>query len=473
MSRQRSFGLTATAAALIALLALGAAVAGAQTPADTGFIQGQVTSGKKKPEAGVWVIAETNSLPTPYRKIVVTNHRGRFVIPELPHGEYQVWVRGYGLRDSPKPAARPVVRVGEPGAKRLLRISATRATGRDAAAVYPANYWLSLLRPPDDTEALPGGRDGHLWTSQFKLSCQLCHQMGSPSARGMQGNRFKLDAGLHKARSMNGPAVGLGRDAVLDMLADWGGRIADGEVPKAPPRPRGIERSMVITQWAWGDFYTYAHDEVATDKRNPTLYPNGKIWGVDLGNDRLLSVDPVTHEADMIPVPKLPGHTVTWCDQPGFGTLGCPTDEGHTTHLGAYDNPGNPHNPMMDDTGKVWMTTQIRPERGPEDLPEWCVRRDPLMAERSPHRQLAYYDTATGEFELIDTCFATHHLQFDANGVLWFSNDSQVIGWFDPSKYEPGNPASADAALRDGLARNAAECVDLAGMKCGIGIDDP
>ncbi len=151
--------------------------------------------------------------------------------------------------------------------------------------------------------------------SDFKLGCQLCHQMGSASARGMRGNRAGLDAGLKKAGSMDGAAMGLGRDALLDALADWGGRIADGQIPEAPPRPTGIERNLVITQWGWGDLYTYAHDEIATDKRNPRLYPDGKIWGVDLGNDRLLSVDPVTHEADERHVPTVGGFNTPWGEQ--------------------------------------------------------------------------------------------------------------------------------------------------------------
>src|SRR6202171_5206235 len=53
-----------------------------------------------KPEAGVWVIAETKSLPVPFRKIVVTDDQGRFLVPDLPEGEYDLWVRGYGLKDS-------------------------------------------------------------------------------------------------------------------------------------------------------------------------------------------------------------------------------------------------------------------------------------------------------------------------------------------------------------------------------------
>ena len=67
-----------------------------------------LNSSGAKPEAGVWVIAETK-LQVPFRKIVVTDDQGRFLAPDLPEGAYQLWVRGYGLKDSERvPAARGV-----------------------------------------------------------------------------------------------------------------------------------------------------------------------------------------------------------------------------------------------------------------------------------------------------------------------------------------------------------------------------
>jgi hypothetical protein len=51
------------------------------------------------------------------------------------------------------------------------------------------------------------------------------------------------------------------------MFADWTTRIAEGEVPEAPPRPQGLERNVVITQWDWADEKTYLHDLVSTDRR--------------------------------------------------------------------------------------------------------------------------------------------------------------------------------------------------------------
>jgi len=66
---------------------------------------GAIVSGPKGPEAGVWVIAETTELPTRFVRIVVTDDRGRYVLPDLPKANYTVWVRGYGLIDSPKTTA--------------------------------------------------------------------------------------------------------------------------------------------------------------------------------------------------------------------------------------------------------------------------------------------------------------------------------------------------------------------------------
>src|SRR5207302_9735719 len=110
--------------------------AAAQTVAiDTDDIGGVVT-GPKGPEAGVWVIAETADLPTRFVKIVVTDDRGRYLLPDLPKANYNVWVRGYGLVDSKKVQAAP----GKP-----LNLTAMLAPdARAAAEYYPASYWYSL-----------------------------------------------------------------------------------------------------------------------------------------------------------------------------------------------------------------------------------------------------------------------------------------------------------------------------------------
>src|SRR5258706_15599817 len=79
---------------------------GAAVAIDNDDIGGVVT-GAQGPEAGVWGIAETRTTPTRLIKSVVTDDRGRFVVPDLPAGAYDVWVRGYGLVDPPQAKAAP------------------------------------------------------------------------------------------------------------------------------------------------------------------------------------------------------------------------------------------------------------------------------------------------------------------------------------------------------------------------------
>ena len=107
-TRTVSLGAAIGVAALLASLqgALNAGQPTQRVPIDNDDIGGVVTSATG-PEAGVWVIAETTDLPTKFVKIVVTDESGRYVLPDLPKANFTVWVRGYGLVDSPKVKATP------------------------------------------------------------------------------------------------------------------------------------------------------------------------------------------------------------------------------------------------------------------------------------------------------------------------------------------------------------------------------
>ena len=142
--KRRTLSLGVLGVALAAFLAVTmtrTTAQGGDTPRiDSDDIGGVVTS-TKGPEAGVWVIAETTDLPTKMARIVVTDDRGRYVIPDLPKGNYNVWVRGYGLVDSAKTMSAP---------GRTVNLTATLAPNpRAAAEYYPANYWYALVQPPD------------------------------------------------------------------------------------------------------------------------------------------------------------------------------------------------------------------------------------------------------------------------------------------------------------------------------------
>ena len=107
VSRLAAGCLALALAALALTLTVSARQPAAAGPAIDPDDIGGVVTGPKGPEAGVWVIAETRDLPVRYIKSVVTDDRGRFVVPDLPAASYSVWARGYGLVDSAKATAKP------------------------------------------------------------------------------------------------------------------------------------------------------------------------------------------------------------------------------------------------------------------------------------------------------------------------------------------------------------------------------
>src|SRR5438309_6117941 len=129
-----------------------------------------LNSSGAKPEAGVWVIAETKSLPVPFRKIVVTDDQGRFLVPDLPIGAYELWVRGYGLKDSVRVKASC-------GDTVKLQVSSARSP-QEAAKIYPAAYWTSLIHPPSKEELPPVYHSEEQWLASVRAGCNQCHQIG-------------------------------------------------------------------------------------------------------------------------------------------------------------------------------------------------------------------------------------------------------------------------------------------------------
>ncbi len=429
-----------------AVAVLVAGLSAQQPPEAAGNLSGVVRSSAGA-EAGVWVIAETDDLETRFRRIVVTDDDGRFLVPDLPAASYRVWVRGYGLVDSEPVSAAP----GE-----TLTLGATPAASpRDAASVYPANYWYSLLEPPAADEFPGTGPDGNgispalrsqaAWVDITKQGCQLCHQMGNRftfDTAHLDGFDSAVEAWDHRVlfgqrgAQMSAVMNRFGRARGLEMYADWSERIAAGEVPSAPPRPQGVERSLVLTMWEWANETSYVHDEITTDKRQPTVNANGLVYGVSITQDTLVITDTKRHRSTELDIPlRAPVETVPsfFPTQPGFEPSPYWGDEI------IFDGPANPHNPMMDASGRVWMTSTIRRR----DNPDWCKAGSAHSSARyfpvpSSGRQISYYDPATGSFTLIDSCYGTHHLQFaeDANDTLWFSGDPNVVGWLDTRQFD-------------------------------------
>ena len=442
-------------AGLIGLMAAAAvstaSAQGAASPA--GYITGTV-QGAQGPEAGVWVIAETKDLPTNFIKIVVTNDQGRFMLPELPTANYRVWVRGYGLVDSTPIEMKP--------ATGAITLKATPAkTPAEAAKVYPGNYWLSLLEPPAKSMFPGTGLKGNgigttmltqnHWIYQLKSGCNFCHQLGNAETRNLDhvfaakpelktsidAWEWRLGTGV-RGNSMYGVLSTQGKDPSLKAYADWTDGIAKGELPPAPPRPKGIERNVVVTLWDVGDDHSFMHDEIATDKQHPTVNGYGRVYAVSAGHGQLVVMDPRENNTIALDIPtrepkeKVPSR---------FPPPNRPSLHWGNEHLWGnppYD-PADPHNPMFDSKGRVWMTSKIRDSKDPN----WCNDPSNKYAEWFPlqrsGRQASYFDPKTREFTLIDTCFSTHHLQFDndPDETLYFNElTGPIFGWIDTKVYD-------------------------------------
>ena len=413
---------------------------------------GGVASSASGPEPGVWVIAETTDLPTGFRKIVVTDDLGRYVVPDLPTATYDVWVRGYGLVDSPKVRA-------EPG--QVLDLTAVTApTPQAAAQYYPSNYWYSLLQVPPEGDFPGTGPNGNgistgmqsrnHWIGQMKsgavgAGCTVCHQLGNKATREIPESLGAFDSTVaawdrrvqsgQSGASMSGSLSRFGRRRALEMYADWTDRITAGEVPPVPPRPRGVERNLVITQWDWSDRRGFVHDTISTDRRNPTLNANGLVYGLqEFSAPDVNILDPTRHTVTRITAP------VRDSDTPFTNPQALLQPSPHNGDEVVWSGRASLHNPMMDHKGRVWMTHAIRAPETPAFCREGSSHPSAeLFPLESSRRHLSVYDPTTKQFKLIDTCFGTHHLQIaeDADNTVWASNPgSPVVGWLNMKRFD-------------------------------------
>ncbi len=471
-----------TGLALVAGLAIVAACMTGQQGAvaiDSDDIGGVVTS-ENGPEAAVWVIAETDELPTDFIRSVVTDDQGRYVLPDLPEANYSVWVRGYGLVDSPKVQASPGTH---------LDLTGVVAPDEHAAAqYYPAMYWYALLEPPPPSEfpgtGLSGNgipesyqTQGHFLSDLTLNGCVVCHQMGTKPTRDMPQNMGTFDSTLAawQRRVQSGQSGGtmgffLSRFGPngLSFFADWTDRMAAGELPPVPPRPSGIEQNVVVSLWGWGrNGHQFVHDEITTDKRDPTVNPYGPVYGAtEYSSTNMVVLDPVTHVTTELTPPFLdPSNPppVSWTQKslqpsPVWG------------EEPVFHSTTNPHSLMMDGQERIWVTSATRPAPNPDYCKEGSSH---LSAQVFPiaaaGRHLSMYDPATEVFTPLDTCFNTHHVMFDQDDRLWFSTLGQVIGWFDTRVWE----ATGDMAQAQGWTPFILDINGNGEVDEYVGPDDP
>jgi hypothetical protein len=274
--------------------------------------------------------------------------------------------------------------------------------------------------------------------------CWACHQLGNKATREIPKELGAFPSSVHawERRIQSGQAGGnmvnglngLGRERALQMFASWTDRIAAGEIPKSvPARPQGLERNVVITMWDWADPVTYLHDVVTTDRRNPTVNANGPVYGaLELSADYVPVLDPVRHVKSQIAL------TVRDPETPRTS----PKMLAPSPYWGSeviWTSRNNVHNPMLDDRGRVWLTSAVRVPDNPAFCKEGSSHPSAkLFPLPRAGRHLAMWDPKSEKLTHIATCFGTHHLMFaeDANNTLWTSGGGQVVGWLNTKMFE-------------------------------------
>src|SRR5688500_5470231 len=180
------------------------------------------------------------------------------------------------------------------------------------------------------------------------------------------------------------------------------------------------------------------HDEVTTDRNRPTVNGGGPVYAVSAGHGTLVMLDPKTNTTEELEIPtRAPREQVpSRFPRPNRPSLWF--GDQHLWSNPPY-NPADPHNPMLDSKGRVWLTTKIRPNANPA----WCSDANNKFAAwfplRQSGRQAGFYDPSTKQFTLVDTCYATHHLYFDtdANETVYFNELSgPMVGWIDTKVYD-------------------------------------
>jgi hypothetical protein len=424
---------------------------------------GGVVRGPSGPEAGVWVIAETTELPTKFAKTVVTDDQGRYVIPDLPNANYQVWVRGYGLVDSPKVRAKP---------GQQLNLTAVPAPDERAAAhYYPAIYWYAMMNLPPEKDFggstdIPKNVTRDTWRQRMgNVDCIGCHQLGQEATRTIpaQFGEFKTGAEAWMRRVASGQTGELMVNRIAGQLGsvpfkyfgDWTDRVAKGELPKnKPQRPQGVERNIVVTSWEWGTEKQFTHDLISSDRRYPTVNAYGPLYGSpEYSSDDMPILDPKTHKATFFKMPVADPNAPE-----SFGPPFHASAAAKPTQPSAYwgdekiwSQRANNHNGMFDKQGRVWFAAAVRGI----DNPAFCKKgSDHPSAKVFPldrsGRQVSMLDPKTMKYSFIDTCFGTHHPQFgyDADDTLWLSGSGPVAGWVNTKTWEE----TGDAAKAQGWA---------------------
>ncbi len=324
------------------------------------------------------VIVTAKHIEAARETTVYADAAGRFVVHDLPPGTYHVHAHAYGYAEGVQVLS---LDAGRDASATLALDPVTDP--RELAWQLPANRWLKLAldKFPDDDAR-----------EEFKRQCGYCHQQGSWATRVQRSPEEwrKLLALMARMGGILTPRMRTLVPETLNAAYDEATYVpALGQRFVPPPAPSAAARRAVVTEWEIGATNSMLHDAA--------VGRDGRIYAVDMTQDKLFRLDPRTGERRDFDVPNagLP--------------LGGAFASRQTIPANATAHVG-PHSLQVAPDGTIWITLALG-------------------------NRLARFDPATERFTLfpVPDGYYPHTLRFDAKGRIWFTLAvSNHIGQLDP-----------------------------------------
>lgn len=357
-------------ALLISILVLGSTAA----PAAEGF-HGRILDSLRNPVAGALVSARNRRLAR--TTTVYADSDGRYAMPELADGIYDLRVRHFGFKDG---AAMEVSARGQEMGFALV----PETDEYDRVAALPSNRWFALA-----LAAMPNER----MREEFERQCTFCHQQGSWATRvGRTPQQWeKIFSLMARMGGILTPETRKALPVVLNAAYDPATAVPKlKEQVERDPLPSGAGLRALIDEWEVGDRASVQHDIV--------VHPAGFIYAVDTTRDMLYRLDPVTGERKAFRIPDggLPIGGVF----AGAMNILPPNADAHVA----------PHSLQVAPDGKLWVTL--------------CLGN-----------KIGIFDPKSESWTLIDqkTGLYPHTLRFDPKGRAWYTLAvSNHVSMIDP-----------------------------------------
>ncbi|MCY3963617.1 MAG: carboxypeptidase regulatory-like domain-containing protein [Acidobacteria bacterium] len=363
MSRPASSTLAALAS--LAILALVASVALAAAPnannldAPLTVYTGTVVGNDGEPIRGATVSLfstdESRSIS------VYSQPDGTYKLPAVPSGRYKLRVRLMGWLDEWKDLKETT----EPTP---IQVRLRQAEGWALQSQRPAHNLMNMMEWEDEKDAL-----------NFRMMCAYCHQVGTVGFRSPEEpvdwevmlTRMDGFQGLYKHT----------QDVLVDKIVSIYGREAEDEWPDfVPPEPpSGESLKGEVREWLMGD-------QAGAVIHDLELGDDGLVYTVDMAQDVIETLDPVTGERAFYTVP------------------------GGKDYLSAASTTTGIHSIEKAEDGDMWVTLAYSGQMAEFDVEtkEWRVG----PGRAAPRPRGGY----------------PHTLRFAPDGILWWTDAGSPSG---------------------------------------------